>query len=287
MQAEQADQEIAKWLNHFWTDDVDTTDGHDLRFIGSILDEHRPKTIVEIGCGSGMSAAMIALMQSKIGPAEIHSFDLADRFVPNPAKDIGYVLDIVGETPGVDVYVYPETSSAEVETALDGRTVDFCFIDANHLHPWPLMDTLSMLPLMRPGSVIVHHDLRRFTFPEYEKFATGPKIVMDQTPPSDMIWFRSRVNPELPTPLKKRKFDANIFGVRATSDYRHIGGMLSRGFYLGWDKCEEEPFTEEFGDYYSDFLRSTYSPAVAKAFDVGRSRHVTHMEPFPEAEQEE
>jgi hypothetical protein len=35
----------------------------------------------------------------------------------------------------------------------------FAFVDANHAHPWPLVDVLHLAPVMRPGSWIVLHDI--------------------------------------------------------------------------------------------------------------------------------
>src|SRR5690606_413497 len=51
------------------------------------------------------------------------------------------------------------TDARRVRAALVPGSVDLCFIDANHYHPWPLLDLLQIAPLLRPEAWVVLHDI--------------------------------------------------------------------------------------------------------------------------------
>lgn len=265
--------DITTWFNARWDGNMGAIDGHDVRFIASLLAEVKPKTIVEIGCASGLSTSMISMMQSRQGPSTLHSFDFLDHFYANPEKKLGYLLDESGPSEGVDIQIHSKSNSLDVGDALNGTSIDFCFIDANHTHPWPTIDTLAVLPLMRPGSYIVHHDLRMFEGSQVDEYATGPKVLMDQTPRRKLIPFQSRVNTHKKTRMHTRQIDENIFAIRIPRDISTMAKMLSRGFLIGWDRRPNAYLGPEFVQQFQSYLSEHYNPEIRKSFELGLARY--------------
>jgi hypothetical protein len=52
-----------------------------------------------------------------------------------------------------------DTDARRLSKVLPPGTADFCFIDANHAHPWPLLDLLHLSTVARPASWIALHDI--------------------------------------------------------------------------------------------------------------------------------
>jgi len=59
------------------------------------------------------------------------------------------------------------------------KQFDMAFIDANHQHPWPAIDTLCLFPYMSGEKIIVHHDLKLFKNQD-TVYGIGPKYLYDQ-----------------------------------------------------------------------------------------------------------
>ncbi len=62
------------------------------------------------------------------------------------------------------------------------KELSFAFIDGNHQHPWPLIDLLHLLPLMRPGSWIVLDDINMPDLCPGPKVRYGPRYVFEAWP---------------------------------------------------------------------------------------------------------
>ena len=245
-------------------------DGHDVGFIAGLMQAHGPKTVVEIGCASGLSTAMMSHLLSQMGSARLHSFDLLDYFYASPDKPLGYLLDEGPDRSGVEVKINPGCTVLDVADRIDGK-IDLCFIDASHEHPWPLIDTLAILPLMRPGGIIVHHDLQMYK--GEGNFATGPKILLDQAFPDSLLrhWAVAPVAGQ--GQLKTRAMNDNIFALKVNKEVKHTGYRLANGFYLGWERNARKGVPDDFADAFCTFLDKTYDPYVRKAFEVGMDRY--------------
>ena len=67
-----------------------------------------------------------------------------------------------------------DTDAPRLARQLPPASVDLTFIDANHLHPWPLLDLLHVAGLARPESWVVLHDVELpVQHPEFQVF--GPR----------------------------------------------------------------------------------------------------------------
>ncbi|MFA3916500.1 class I SAM-dependent methyltransferase [Ruegeria hyattellae] len=114
--------------------------------------------------------------------------------------------------------------------------IDLCFIDAMHNHPWPLADTLAVLPLMKPDGIIVHHDLQMFHGSDL--YATGPKVLRDQVPKDLLLSFGDFVDRNAHGSLVTRQISDNIYAIRVSEDLGGLAETLSLGFCIGWDVDE-------------------------------------------------
>ena len=261
---------VADWFNARWASDMGAVDGADLAFIAALIREERPKTFVEIGCASGLSTSVIAMLLNQIGPAQLHSFDLGQRFYADPSKPVGYLLEEAGDHGQVDVEVHTECTSLDVGTHVQGQ-IDMCFIDAAHKHPWPLIDTLALLDAMKPGGIMVHHDLQMFRGDGH--FALGPKVLFDQLGETERLRIADVVSSAEIKGLKTRKIADNIFALRVPQDKAAFATRIAEGFFVGWDREVGKRVPEPFAESFSARMRETFGAQVQQAFDIGFDRY--------------
>ena len=206
---------LKTWFNARWVPSMGAIDGRDATFLGMLIAADQPRRVVEIGCASGLSTVILSSLLQEQGGGKLDSFDLMDRFYADQQKPVGYLLEESPDHRDVQVEVHPGTLSLDVKDHVE-EGIDLCFIDAAHKHPWPLIDTLAVLPLMREGGVIVHHDLQMFKNPQV--CATGPKVLSDQVP-GKLAIRPGQLGSEAQTHgLKTRSLRNNIFGLRVPKD---------------------------------------------------------------------
>ncbi len=263
--------ELADWINAHWKAELGAVDGKDIAFIAGLLDQAKPRQIVEIGCATGFSTRVMATLLQETGPSQIDSFDIEDRFYADRSKPVGYLLND-GTASHDDVTVNIWTKTTALDVAEKVGTVDFCFIDAAHKHPWPTIDTLAVLPLMKPGGIIVHHDLQMYRTGGGGNYATGPKVLCDQLGPDAIrSWQVGAV--EGAEALKSRMVDDNIFAIRVPQDMTRLAYRLSSGFCIGWDATKDKKLGDAFSARFRKHLETSFRPTVAKAFETGLARY--------------
>ncbi len=263
---------LAEWVNRHWNKALGAIDGKDIAFIAALIEQAKPERIVEIGCASGFSTRVMAALLQQTGTARIDSFDIDDRFYADRTKAVGYLLDSNVDGPthdNVAVKVWPKSTALDVSANLEAG-IDFCFIDAAHKHPWPTIDTLAVLPMMKPGGIIVHHDLQMFRGSRF--YATGPKVLCDQLGRDGIrSW---QVDPvDGAKELNARQIDDNIFAIRVPASVDQLAFRLGSGFCIGWDLTEDKRLGHEFSARFRSHLSRFYRPAVVKAFDIGLARY--------------
>ncbi|MFN4154497.1 MAG: class I SAM-dependent methyltransferase [Paracoccaceae bacterium] len=264
--------ELTDWFNARWVGDMGAIDGQDVAFIADLIEQERPRNVVEIGCASGMSSCILASLLSSAGGGTIHSFDLMERYYVNPEKPVGYLLDEAPSHPGVGVTVHRGKTCLDVVDHIDGP-IDLCFIDAAHKHPWPLIDTLCILPLMKPGGLIIHHDLQMFRSTHGDNYANGPKMMFVIAPHASRIYPDDANQARGRAMMKSRHGSHNIFALRVPQSHRAYGSQICEGFYLGWDKQSYRLIPLEFADRFAAFLAENYGPYVGQAWNEGMRRY--------------
>ena len=230
----------------------------------------KPRTVVEIGCASGFSAALLAALLEGSDGASLTSFHIDKRFYMDRSLPIGYLLNEALDHPSVSVTLHPKSTSLDVSGHVT-ELIDVCFIDAAHKHPWPLVDTLSVLPLIRPGGVIIHHDLQMFRSDGF--FATGPKLLLDQCPSDALIRSSACATKASVSALKCRSINDNIFAIRIPADTAGFGRKISEGFLVGWDQDASKRIPSRFADRFPEHLGAAFPPMTAQAFKTGMKRY--------------
>ncbi len=151
----------------------------ELVFIRDLIERHRPARFLEIGMASGLSTGFIARFLDAAGGKAITSIDHDDTFFGDATKPNGFLFDEI--YPGGKL----DAKLLKFKTALDadalGGPWDMAFIDANHAHPWPTLDTLAIAPHMTAPRCVIHHDLDLYMRQDV-MFGIGPKYLYDQFP---------------------------------------------------------------------------------------------------------
>jgi predicted O-methyltransferase YrrM len=159
-----AELEFLRGLHHretHYSGAIGSTDYFFLIAFASIL---APRHAVEIGTSTGFSSALIAFALHRrypelAGPL-VDTIDLHSEYLVDRTKPIGFeVPEVLPELPGI-VRLHPGRQSDFVRNLARPNELAFVFIDADHQHPWPLLDLLRVAPYVRGGGWILLHDIR-------------------------------------------------------------------------------------------------------------------------------
>lgn len=185
------DADIKALFDAVWQPGFGSVSVRELAFIQQVIERVRPKRFLEIGMASGLSTGFIARFLAANGGETFHSIDHDDTFFGDPSKPNGFLLP----------KLYPDAAADAVGDRLNVQLVKFCtslglgqvdgafdmaFVDANHQHPWPAIDTLVLYPRMTGARIVIHHDLRLFRH-QGQMLGIGPKYLFDQFPESHRV----------------------------------------------------------------------------------------------------
>ena len=157
----------------------------DATFLHEMVAAHAPTEMLELGVASGVSSAYLlhALDTLPAGerPRRLRSCDVTPTCYFDPARATGDAVRTMYPQPRTTWVLDTDTDARRLSQALPAGSVDLTFIDANHYHPWPLLDLLHVSVLARRQSWIILHDidLPRVA-PRYA--AWGAKWLFDQWP---------------------------------------------------------------------------------------------------------
>lgn len=270
-----------------WSHEHAAVDGPDLTCLHMCLSAARPDVVVEIGTATGLSTAALAEMQTGLlgAPGHLRTYDLRDRLWFDESLEVGCMIGyVLGDDPmGVAPSITSVTGATSVyaSSELDAGSVDFAFIDASHQHPWPILDTLMLLPLMRTGAMIAHHDLQLY-LDGGNNVGQGPKILFDQLAEADRFTASSVDCAPYSGATPARDVLNNIFALQVPQDISAFAVTLSQGLALPWS------LPRSMNDHYAEQIRARltelYPPKVVARFDIGlaRDRHrYAALQPAP------
>lgn len=154
---------------------------HDARYLyGRVLDR-APQLVVEIGTASGVSTAVItrALMDARpAGDFQVLSYDISERFYADRSKPVGAATREMLEPGALENIEFRKGTTRDLGTFHSPDALEMVFIDADHRHPWPVLDLLAVLDFVRPGAEVLMHDIN---LPHTTSASTdaGAKIAFD------------------------------------------------------------------------------------------------------------
>lgn len=114
-----------------------------------------PKTILEIGtCNGGTLFIWSNLATECVITCDLNKSKIRDELYKSfpPAGSDCEVISLAGDS-------HQQTFFEKVRESLNGRTVDFLFIDGDHTEAGVRSDYNMYSPLVRPGGIIAFHDI--------------------------------------------------------------------------------------------------------------------------------
>lgn len=137
-------------------------------FLCGAIKTFRPKKILEVGVAGGATTAIILQALEDIGePYEMYSIDAAEKFYRDKTKPSGFMAMFAMEN---NLLNPPHTTlngkhefhlGKFLPQVIDsiGGGIDLVVLDTRHVMPGEGMDFLAMLPYLKPGSIVVLHDV--------------------------------------------------------------------------------------------------------------------------------
>ena len=151
----------------------------DYFFLTALVSILAPRRVIEIGTLTGFSTAIIAAAIHRQHGAglpsgrtiTVETIDSHTHCSIDQTRLIGFEIPVL--IPDLASFVRIHTgreSDFVCEIAAPGE-FGLSFIDADHRHPWPLLDVLRLAPYIKSGGWILLHDIQLGTYGEAERDA--------------------------------------------------------------------------------------------------------------------
>ena len=146
----------------------------------SFVQHEQPTTVVEIGVAAGTSsAALLYALDQLPGARTLYSVDCNRSCYFDPRRRLGAAVAEMYPNHRARWILHPGIDSRHAVAQI--RDYDLAFVDANHHHPYPLLDVVHLASVMRPGAWIALHDLELpRLYPEWQSH--GPMWLFELWP---------------------------------------------------------------------------------------------------------
>ena len=154
-------------------------DEFDSAFICSLLEEFKPKKIVEIGVAAGGTTGIVLKkLETRSDDIQMYSCDISKRYyrgkeIDGSIPETGFLAAKIREDSRVHHrFILGEYYPAVANSI--GTDIDFVILDTVHSLPGELLDLLAIMPFLAERAVVVLHDISYHLF-DYRKqnaFAT-------------------------------------------------------------------------------------------------------------------
>jgi len=221
-------------------------------FVQRLIELYSPKDFLEVGMASGLSGGVLAQILEWNEASTFTTIDHDDTFFADKTKQNGYLIHEIFKGEALQVKKKFFTTTPMLASL--NQKYQMCFIDANHQHPWPLLDTLCVFPYLEKEKILIHHDLHLYQKQPVVR-GIGPKYLFDQFP--DKCRILSDAN------------SGNIFALDlsklANDDIEEIAIQC---FYLPWSNMTPlaaplvETLDRIFARHYSQKLVSAFHNAL-------------------------
>lgn len=140
----------------------------EIRWLFELVRAERPQAVLEIGLDEGgtlflwtraavLDARLLAIDTRPPGWLGMRSpFPLVRRNFAQSSQRVELLMPADSHDPA---------TRARVESLLDGRPLDFLFIDGDHSREGVWADFELYAPLVRPGGIVAFHDVSENTYP--------------------------------------------------------------------------------------------------------------------------
>ena len=137
----------------------------DYFFLTALVSILAPRRVIEIGTLTGFSAAIIAAAIHRQHGAgrdriTVETIDAHSHCSIDQSRPIGFEIpELIPELVST-VRVHTGRHSDFVREIAARDEFGLAFIDADHRHPWPLLDLLRLAPYVEGGGWILLHDIQ-------------------------------------------------------------------------------------------------------------------------------
>jgi len=245
---------VKELYEQLWRQGYGSITAPEAEFIAEEIARHKPRSFVEIGTATGLSTVMIATALQRNGLSGLTTLDHSKYFFGDNSKLTGFVIDDHFGEGGGGIGRLTGLVSADLREHVDPE-IGMAFIDANHGHPWPTIDTLMIWPLMAEGALLFHHDLRLYQ-KSNDGRSVGPKFLYDQMPDE-----HKRLIDDA---------DRNMFWIRKAADLPHLARRLADSLMLPWESTGRIGL--RVARKIADRLSKDYPPLVEQMFTIGFDR---------------
>jgi hypothetical protein len=218
-------------------------------YVQDLIRQHRPQAFIEIGMASGLSGGLISLLLEENGGERFVTLDHNNTFFGDKTKENGFLLEEIYPAGEVKVEKLPFHTAVDIPRL--GQRFQMAFVDANHQHPWPLIDTLCLYPFLDGPRIVLHHDLNLYRLQRDKIYGIGPKYLHDQFPEShrDVSTANS----------------GNIFSVSLDLPQEQMEKIAIDAFALPWSL--RTPLRGESLEAFRTVLVEHYSEGLLAAFE--------------------
>jgi len=156
----------------------------DYFFLTCLVSILAPRRVIEIGTLTGFSTAIIAAAIHRRHGAQpgitVDTVDAHTHCSIDTTRPIGFEIPELIPDLASTVRVHTGRESDVAREIAKPGEFGLAFIDADHRHPWPLLDVLRLAPYVQSGGWIVLHDIQLGTYGQDER-AAG-RTLEDGTP---------------------------------------------------------------------------------------------------------
>ena len=132
-------------------------------FLRAMVATHQPSHLLELGVASGVSSAWLLdaldALPEVPGGRVLRSCDVNAACYFDQTRATGEAVKTMYPQPRARWILDTDTDARRLSQSLPPQSVDLTFIDANHYHPWPLLDLLHVSVLAKRGSWVILHDI--------------------------------------------------------------------------------------------------------------------------------
>jgi predicted O-methyltransferase YrrM len=165
----------------------------DYFFLTALVSILAPRRVLEIGTLTGFSAAIIAAavhrQHGRTGVISVETIDASAQCIIDETRPVGFEISELIPDLASTVRVHTRRKSDFARDLAPDGEFGLAFIDADHRHPWPLLDVLRLAPYLQDGGWIVLHDIQLATYGKKQREEGRP---LEGDTPAGAEWLFER-----------------------------------------------------------------------------------------------